>query len=216
MWMLQACSMRKCHIFAYARSISLFTMYMISNCWNAIKIISNIQWYFPCLIDERIAKTCKKIQIKWCQGCFFKEGVKIIPRWAWLAIISCGQLKKGKVDMKIKLVKFWKGFFVIFHHSKTIPCLSSRLSVAALCSLFWQKTQLGKGALWRFGAQVSKSGSSGNQAHIGILRFWDFEFHILYELKDYFWDIITFVYNSGPSQGGDFGGFSPPNVWQNS
>ena len=190
MWMLQACSMRKCHIFAYARSISLFTMYMISNCWNAIKIISNIQWYFPCLIDERIAKTCKKIQIKWCQGCFFKEGVKIIPRWAWLAIISCGQLKKGKVDMKIKLVKFWKGFFVIFHHSKTIPCLSSRLSVAALCSLFWQKTQLGKGALWRFGAQVSKSGSSGNQAHIGILRFWVSYF--VWAKRLFLWDIVTF------------------------
>ena len=72
----------------------------------------------------------------------------------------------------MKSYQMLERLFVIFDHTRNIPCLSSRLSVAALCSLFWQKTQLGKGALWRFGAQVSKSGSSGNQAHIEILRFW--------------------------------------------
>ena len=83
MWMLQACSMRKCHIFAYARSISLFTVYMFLNCWNTIKIISNIWYHFPCLIDEGIAKTCKKY------NSYLKTALKITSIWAWWAIISC-------------------------------------------------------------------------------------------------------------------------------
>ena len=105
--------------------------------WNRTKSISSIWKHFSCLLDQGISKIWKKLN---SHGGFLRAGQKYAARWAELAVLFCGWLKKPSWEFKFlhifgipsssrheKCCQMLEILFVLFHHSRNIPCICTCL-----------------------------------------------------------------------------------------